>query len=140
MNETPNAAFNFVDYKILSLSYTSPNGENEGLLIKFEPRGIYNEKQGQFELTLRFIGKETENSQPTIDLVSMAIFIFKPNLPFSNIPPFFYKNAIAIFFPYLRAFISTLTLQCNSKILLLNVMNLMNLEQPFREATTCISE
>ncbi|MBK7039827.1 MAG: protein-export chaperone SecB [Bacteroidetes bacterium] len=60
--------------------------------------------------------------------------------PLVEIPTFFYKNCIAIIFPYLRAFLSTLTLQANVKPLILPLMNLSGLEKPLIENTVLITE
>ena len=52
----------------------------------------------------------------------------------------FYKNSLAIIFPYIRAFISTLTLQSNAGLIILPTLNLTHLEKPFRENTKEVEE
>ncbi|EXZ22215.1 pretranslocase subunit SecB family protein, partial [Bacteroides fragilis str. S13 L11] len=54
----------------------------------------------------------------------------------AEIPNFFYPNSIAILFPYVRAFVSTLTLQANIKPILLPTLNLSSLQDTLRENTT----
>lgn len=54
---------------------------------------------------------------------------------FDEIPTYFYRNAIAIIFPYVRAFISTVTLQSNIPPVILPTMNLSSLESPLKENT-----
>ena len=99
------------------------------------------QKTGTFALQLMFRGTEDKEGGNTfIQVKAEAIFKFQDNFPFKDLPDFFYKNSIAILFPYLRAFISNMTLQANAPIVILTVMNLGNLEQPLKDATTCIEE
>lgn len=51
-------------------------------------------------------------------------------------PSYFYRNSIAIVFPYIRAFISTVTLQANIPPIILPTMNLTSLEIPLKQNTT----
>lgn len=55
-----------------------------------------------------------------------------------DIPTYFYANSIAIVFPYLRAFISSLTIQANLKPMILPTMNLTSLSSPLKENVTVI--
>jgi len=41
-------------------------------------------------------------------------------------------------FPYIRAFVSTLTLQANTKLLKLGLMNLSELEEPLKKNTIIV--
>ena len=142
MIEAKNSGFKFLDYKVLSFSYDTPDNENkEAIRIDFEPSGIYKQKTGTFALQLMFRGTEDKEGGKTfMQVKAEAIFKFQDNFPFKDLPDFFYKNAIAILFPYLRAFISNMTLQANAPIVILTVMNLGNLEQPLKDATTSIEE
>jgi preprotein translocase subunit SecB len=117
--------------------------ENPDSVIKIElnPFGIYKENEGEFILELFFIAKEdNENGTIIMTVDSKAIFTFPNKCEFDKIPDYFYKNSIAIFFPYLRAFISTLTLQSNTPILILGLLNLSNLESVYRHQTKCIKD
>ena len=88
------------------------------------------------------IGYKT-GSKSNKDNVKLLVKYYQENKPedfsiflkLNSIPSFFYKNAIAIMFPYVRAFISTLTLQANTKLLNLGLMNLSSLEKPLIENT-----
>ena len=53
-----------------------------------------------------------------------------------EIPDFFYPNSLAIIFPYIRAFVSTLTLQANVRPIVLPTVNLMGLTDMLRKETT----
>jgi len=67
-----------------------------------------------------------------------AIFDFDDDAKEAGIPDYFYKNSIAIVYPFIRSFISSLTLQANVKLILLPTMNLSSLEAPLKENTTFI--
>ena len=139
MEEVQKAAFSFEQFKVSQFSYNENNDNGSGLKIGLEPKGTYNSKTGEFILNLNFISHNEDNLDNFIfQLNSIAVFKFESNIDYSNIPSFFYKNAIAIMFPYLRAFISTLTLQANTKLLKLGLMNLSGLEEPLKENVTVI--
>ena len=60
----------------------------------------------------------------------------KDKIEFNDIPGFFYPNSIAILFPYIRAFVSTLTLQANVTPIVLPTLNLTNLQEKLKKNTT----
>ncbi len=134
MEEVQKAAFSFENFKVSEFSYNENNDNGSILKIGLEPSGIYNSKTGEFILKLIFVSHNENNNENLIfQLKSIAVFKFDSNIEYSNIPSYFYKNAIAIMFPYLRAFISTLTLQANTKLLKLGLMNLSGLEVSLKE-------
>lgn len=136
MLEVQKAPFSFDSFKVPKFSYNEGNRENTEVKIGFLPSGTYNPLSGDFTLTLQFISHEIGDESKTIfDLTAIATFKFSDKPSMENIPSFFYKNAIAIMFPYVRSFVSTLTLQANTKLLKLGLMNLSNLEKPLIENT-----
>lgn len=52
-----------------------------------------------------------------------------------ELPEFFYANSIAIIFPYVRAFISTVSLQANVPSIVLPTMNLSSLRETLAQST-----
>ena len=66
----------------------------------------------------------------------MGTFDFENVNKIEDIPSFFYRNSIAILFPYVRAYISLVTNQANIPALVLPTMNLVSLEKPLKENTT----
>lgn len=132
------AAFKFSDYKILSFSLShamTENGDEATVKIDFEPSGQYNKTTGEFLLVLNVRGDLEPNKEEVIRLKSTATFAFEAGTPLESIPDFFYMNAIAIFFPYVRAFISTVSLQSNGPVMVLSLLNLSNLEAPLKANT-----
>lgn len=135
MLEAQKAAFSFETFKVPKFSYNEGNQSGSKLKLGFIPSGKYNSSKGEFELTLLVETNDSVNDKLVFELTSVAVFKFEPSIKLDEIPSFFYKNAIAIMFPYIRAFISTLTLQANAKLLNLGLLNLSNLEKPLIENT-----
>ena len=105
---------------------------------EFTPKGEYVQSEGLYNLDFIFKAweKGEEQSNPKILVNCVASFKFKENISLAEIPNFFYPNSIAILFPYVRAFVSTLTLQANIKPILLPTLNLSSLQDILRENTT----
>ena len=130
MVEATNAIFSFQNFKVTKFSYDETYHADNNLRIGFNPQGKYIKETGVFELTLNVITHDKDDTAKRVfELTSIGFFKFENKVPFNEIPQFFYRNAIAIMFPYIRAFISTLTLQANTKLLRLNLMNLEGLEK-----------
>lgn len=137
MNEAKKAAFSFESFKVPSFSYDEGNHLDSELKLGFLPSGVYNRKTGEYNLTLKFITHDVRNQDKVVfKLTAVATFKFNDPIAIEEIPEFFYKNAIAIMFPYVRSFISTITLQANTKLLKLGLMNLSDLEEPLRAQTS----
>lgn len=130
------AAFSFDGYIFKTFQFHEHEKESfDGLSITINPSGVYYKRQKKYHLTLRFSASiPNENSShldaELISIVMVAHFSLSDGI--DEIPEFFYPNCIAIVFPYLRAFISTLTLQANTNQILLPILNLSHLEEPLR--------
>ncbi len=137
MAEIKNAPFSIKDFKIPNFSYNlSKRDLNVSMKIDFDPHGTYIEDEGIFLLNLIITGTEDiENGALLIEINSFATFQFEKGLPFNDIPDFFYVNSTAIFFPYLRAFISTMSLQANMPLVILNTFNFVGLSSVLKSNT-----
>lgn len=113
------------------------SGDRE-LEINFKPSGIFKQQNENsvFELKFIFEAKSKDISKPFVTIECNSIFHFANKITFDEIPSFFYVNSIAIIFPYVRAFVSTVTLQSNHPPIILPTLNLSSLEQQLREKTT----
>jgi len=137
MLEAKKASFSFVSFKVPRFSFDDNNHKGEQLKLGFMPKGHFVSKSGEFELSIKFVASENmESDKPVLELNAIAVFKFDSSIPFSEIPEFFYNNSIAIMFPYIRAFVSTLTLQANTKLLKLGLMNLTGLEEQLKSNTS----
>jgi hypothetical protein len=117
MNTPPKAVFKFENFKVTHFQFNEPAKDILDLNISLIPSGLYFKSKGVFEVCIDF----------TAD--------FEEGTDYDNIPDYFYLNSIAIVYPYLRAFISNLTLQANHQPLVLPVLNLTGLEKPLKENT-----
>lgn len=104
--------------------------------ISFDPKGIFNQKKSEFKLIIIFSSKSGKSLQNFVEIECHSTFKFEENTRFSDIPTYFYRNSIAIIFPYIRAFIGSVTLQANIPPIVLPTLNLSSLEVPLKENTT----
>lgn len=128
------AAFAFINYKFNKAELNLRNLPEEGTFtLQFKPNGEYVESAGLFRLNLDF--KAKVGNRNVIVTEVEASFRFSKSLALEDIPPYFYPNSIAILFPYIRSFVSTLTLQANMKPIILPTMNLTSLQEDLRKNT-----
>ena len=127
------AAFSLENYffkkVLIDLSLSKP----DEFSVDFKPSGEFNEENNTFELLFQFDAKSINEEKPFIQIECIALFKFSEHLTFDEIPPYFYVNCIAIIFPYLRAFVSTVTLQSNMPPIVLPTMNLTELAIPLKK-------
>ena len=135
MLESQKASFSLENFKVPAFTYNEGDEKNAEVKIGFSPQGTFNVKSEEYHLTLKISVKSADEDEMLFELTSVAIFKFNNVSKLTDIPPYFYKNAIAIVFPYIRAFISTLTLQANTRLLKLGLLNLSKLEKPLIENT-----
>ncbi|MCF8451338.1 MAG: hypothetical protein K9G49_15805 [Taibaiella sp.] len=135
-----NTAFSFVDYKLSALKFDMPDYELDGLDVDFSPSGVFIKDQSTFILRIDFAAFHVENSsrKDVLTTTLLATFKFAEVKELEHIPDFFYVNSVAIVFPYLRAFISTLTILGNINLIVLPLYNLTHLKEPLKENTSVI--
>lgn len=110
---------------------------SDELNLKFTPKGIYNQQEGTFLLTFVFeaLTKTESENIPVVRVQCDSKFSFTDKPLFEELPVYFYRNSIAILFPYIRAFVTTVTTQANIRPIILPTMNLSSLEEPLIKAT-----
>ena len=142
---TKKAAFSFETFQVVSFSFKQP--VNENLSIVFNTKGEFHSKTNRFRIILEVIvldgdllPESTESAIEAINIKLHTDFKFADSVTLQEIPNYFYKNSIAIVFPYVRAFISTITLQANCKPVILPLMNLSALEEPLKENITVVED
>jgi preprotein translocase subunit SecB len=79
--------------------------------------------------------KSVDTNKNVVDVTCIASFSFDYRLPIESIPEYFYPNSLAIVFPYVRAFVSTLSLQANVHPIILPTVNLMGLTEQLKKNT-----
>lgn len=132
-------AFKFSKFKVAEFSFKETGKEHSGYSLQFDPTGIYNQSTGQYDVIINF--KAFDNSDKSVEIINIkavAVFNFEEPGDVSEIPQHFYPNSIAVAFPYVRAFISTLTMQANANILMLGLINFTNMAEPLKQNTKVI--
>lgn len=145
MKQGKKAVFDFENYKISKFSFTEiPKDNLNPITLEFSPSGKFYSEKKRFEIDIIFVASldldDGERGEEIINVNLNAAFKFTETIEFSDIPTYFYRNALAIVFPFLRAFISTLTFQANIKPVILPILNLSSLEQHFKDNTEEIKE
>lgn len=131
------AAFRLDNYIFDRVSLDLSNLKPETTFnIDFIPSGKFFKDKDQYELTFVFTANHSETNEPVVNVRCVAQFSFHDLDDDKNIPDYFYANAIAILFPYVRAMVSTLTLQANTTPMVLPTLNLSDLKDILKEHTT----
>ncbi len=132
------AAFSIINYQFDKVSIDLSNHNNKDLSLSFDTSGIYFNENQNFEL--RFVVKVAQNADEKsfAEISCKGTFKFENIESFENIPEFFYRNSIAILFPYVRAYLSLVTTQANVPGIILPTLNLSNLEAELKKNTTQI--
>lgn len=102
----------------------------------FSLKGFYRASAGEFKLCFIYEAKDQSSSKAVVQVTCQAIFRFASDLDFDEIPEYFYQNSVAILFPYVRAFVSSLTLQANVTPIVLETLNLSSLKEELKNNTT----
>lgn len=131
------ASFSLMKYSFDKVLIDYTLKVNSELSLNFEPKGVFKQEEDKsiFELTFTFTSAEKGSTADFINIECNATFVFAEQISFKEIPSYFYANSIAILFPYIRAFISTVTLQANYSPFVLPTMNLSSLEEPLKRNT-----
>ena len=135
---TPNAVFSLKNYIFDQVKIDlSSLAERKSLGIDFTPEGVYNAQTGEYSLLFGFNAfPEEEKGSSIVSVRCAAIYEFPAKPTAAEIPEFFFVNSIAILFPYIRAFVSTVTLQANLiPPIILPTLNLTSLGQQLKENT-----
>ena len=125
-----NAAFSLTSYRFpkASIDLTNLKSEANSFAMNIIPSGKLNMSSRLFDLRFIFTANLNDSESPAIYVECEARFVFADDVNFEEIPEYFYPNSIAIIFPYVRAFVSTLSLQANyNPPVIIPTMNLSDL-------------
>lgn len=131
-------AFRLVNYKFTKATLNFDIPKDAEFVIDFKPSGKLKEIKGTYDLSFDTIVKCEETDTIIVEVSCIAQFSFTDRIKFEEIPDFFYPNSLAILFPYIRAFVSTLSLQANSSPMILPTVNLMGLTEKLRDNTSVV--
>jgi len=127
--------FQFKGYIIKKSVFDRKDGEPSSKFnLDFSPRGLVNKNESCFQLHLGVkISDELEIF--VIEVEAVADFYFDNEIDPNLIGKMFYINAPAILFPYIRAYITTLTTLSGLKPLFLPTLNLVSLGEELKKNT-----
>jgi preprotein translocase subunit SecB len=129
------AAFSISKYQFDKVNIDLTNYKSKDIKLDFNTNGIYFEEKKEFELQFN-VKALNENESPFVQVNCVGTFTFENVNSFEEIPDFFYRNSIAILFPYLRAYVSIVTTQANGPGIILPTLNLSSLENTLRKNTS----
>lgn len=96
------------------------------LSVSIEPYGKLDKANNLFHLILETLISDTDE-KIKIEINTIGFFKFD-NIKEKELEPFLYHNAPALLFPYIRAYISSLTTLSGIKPITLPTLNLSNLK------------
>lgn len=131
------AAFAFKSYAFTNVELNLGLFSGQSPLdLSFSPSGIYNPTTGIYNLRFAFAATQDGGINVIVKIMCEATFEFKEALELNEIPDYFYPNCLAIVFPYVRAFIGSVTLQANmDSPILIPTLNLTGLQAILKEKT-----
>lgn len=133
MSETPAAALQFNKFLVKESYFAFHSPGDYDLELVITPAGVVFPATNQFQLQLTLEATDRER-RIEIRVTALADFSYTDIDDVLN-SPFFLQNAPALLFPYLRAYISTLTTQSGIVSVVLPTLNLQSLADLLRQNT-----
>lgn len=137
--QTP-AAFTFESYCFPSTEiHLGELPDDVSLLLDFNPSGEFTSLDNSFTLHFDFTATPEGADSPAVRIRCSARFKFREPTSLDRIPDYFFPNSLAIVFPYLRAFVSSVTLQANTGgPIVIPTLNLSSLRDTLRANTRAV--
>jgi preprotein translocase subunit SecB len=130
--------FQFKGFHIVrSLIERNEKESSKKINLDFAPKGFINKNDSTFQLHLG-VRIEDENKSFLIEINAIANFVFENKEGLDNLSKFFYVNAPALLFPYIRAYISTLTNLSGFEPINLPTLNMTRLGEDLKNNTSAI--
>jgi len=130
--------FQFKGFKIIrSLIERNDKTPSKKIALNFLPKGLINKQEGNFQLHLD-VKIEDENKVYNINIKAIANYHFENKDELDNLNDLFYINAPALLFPYIRAYISTLTNLSGFDPINLPTLNMTSLGENLKKNTSIV--
>jgi preprotein translocase subunit SecB len=130
------AEFSIINYRFEKVTIDLSKYKKDDLSLSFKTKGLFIKKNSIFELTfLVDIFNQNEKENNFVSIQCKGDYKFENVSDINEIPDFFYRNSIAILFPYVRSYVSLVTTQANVPGIILPTLNLSNLEGELRKNT-----
>lgn len=129
MEQSQKSSLSFSGFKILKSSIEINEEKRPSEIeISFGLRGEIKQSEGSFKLYLRSLISDSEKAI-NIDVETLASFVIdKEGLADKNYMDFVLLNSPAILFPYIRAYITSLTSLSGINPIQIPIMNMTNLK------------
>lgn len=128
------SAFRLDQFIIQDFSIKRKPHPQDKVDLSINPGGLHLKYKNEFHLTLEVEIRDTNESY-TIQLRALGIFKLKPDEGDDRLSNYFYTNAPAIIFPYVRSYISAITALTGLNTVNLPVMNLSGLRETLKKQT-----
>lgn len=132
-------AFKFDNFIVIESHMTQSPIKQGKSSINIEPVGILDSDEKTFKLLLD-IQVADDNKSFDINIKALGIFEFKEKQMENKLDNYFFVNAPAIIFPYIRSYISVLTSLSGIKTINLPLMNLTSLIEKLKKSISAINE
>lgn len=134
--QTP-VAFTFESYSFPFVELHMESLDDEASLrLEFNPHGTFFTADSKFQLDFEFTATPEGDEDPAVRIKCTATFKFREAVSLEQIPEYFYPNSLAIVFPYVRAFVSSVTLQANAGApVVIPTLNLTGLRDSLKSNT-----
>lgn len=133
-----NSVIQFLNFQVKESHIVFLESGKCAISINFTPKGTIKTSIHQFILGLEVHIKDTEDKFH-IDLITESIFSYKKDVDVEELKrSLFIVNAPAIVFPYIRAYISSLSALSGMPTLTLPTLNLMELGDTLKDNLTTV--
>ena len=133
------AVFRLKTYRFIDVTAHFEIPDKTELVISMDPSGTFYAEDSRYELLFKTHVTRKDSLESVIDASCTADFHIDACTSPDDIPEFFYSNSLAILFPYIRAFISTVFLQANVTPVVLPIVNLKGLGDKLKSRTTIVT-
>lgn len=133
--KTPASAFKFVSFIIEESWFKQKPGKKEKFELSILPKGTLHKTKKIFQLDL-FVEVTESNENLNAKIHAIGIFNFKGVVNKEELKTYFFLNAPAIVFPYVRAHVATLSaLSGSGELINLPPLNIASLRKELEENT-----
>ncbi|MFD0750610.1 protein-export chaperone SecB [Mucilaginibacter calamicampi] len=135
MGTIKNSPFKLDQFIVEEFSISRKPTKQGKIDFGINPSGTIDDTNKVFKLTLNVYIKDS-NESFDIKITALGFFEFKLVRSVESLSNYFYTNAPAIIFPYIRAYISSITALSGLKAINLPVMNLSSLKEDLKANTS----
>ncbi|MEX8547345.1 MAG: protein-export chaperone SecB [Mucilaginibacter sp.] len=134
MEEIKKSSFRFKRFVVIEFNIKREPVEQGDVDFTIDPSAIIDEANKLFELKLGVYVVDKSGSF-NIKLVAIGYFEFDEEKSVDTLSNYFYVNAPALIFPYIRAYISSITALSGLRAVNLPVLNLSGLKDELKANT-----